>query len=76
MICISISENTSTIIDFQIEAHPGSKVQYQWDFGGQDALNTTVRNAAYAFTSPGIYTVHMLAYNDISNDSYSVSGSS
>ena len=58
--------------DFKIQNHTGNKVRYTWDFDDGNINMTTDMNYTHIFQQAGVYTVRLVAENDVSMETFVV----
>ncbi len=51
-----------------INQSSGNELEYEWTFNGGTPATSTEREPTVTYTSPGIYSIRLVAYNGISSD--------
>lgn len=46
----------------------GADLMYEWDFDNSGTVDSTLKNTVYTYTTPGVYSVKLRAYNTFSTD--------
>lgn len=55
-------------VNFTNTSPQGNPVNFQWDFGDGGGLNPGTSNVSHTYTIPGVYTVRMVADNNVFPD--------